>query len=302
MLKRTLVLALTFVTMMFAAVGQATAEPLVALASTFPPTPNSVLIRFDSATPGTVQQRAVTGLQQGELLLGIDIRPANGLLYGVTNQNRLYVVDPLTGVAVFALSLSTPVGVSGIDFDPVTDRLRVVSGDDRNVRINVDTGEVSVNGSINPSNSIIEGSAYTNNFAGATATTLYGIDRGRFAPFLVIQDPTRGTVTDVGLQPFPFNIAGPVGFDISGQTGIAYAAMSTSVALNALFTINLATGQATLVGQIGTGMGFSIAGLAVPVGTTVTPPPSAIPEPTTMILLGTGLAGVAAKVRRRRKD
>src|SRR5438105_902340 len=37
------------------------------------------------------------------------------------------------------------------------------------------------------------------------------------------------------------------------------------------------------------------------VGTVNCVPPSAVPEPTTMLLLGTGLAGVAGAVKKRRK-
>ena len=47
-------------------------------------TTTGTLVTFDSATPGTIGSNvAVTGLQTGETLVGIDYRPANGQLVGV---------------------------------------------------------------------------------------------------------------------------------------------------------------------------------------------------------------------------
>src|SRR5262245_17715143 len=42
---------------------------------------------------------AITGLQTGETLLGIDFRPATGELYGVGSTNRIYVINKMTGAA-----------------------------------------------------------------------------------------------------------------------------------------------------------------------------------------------------------
>src|SRR5262245_17696261 len=102
------------------------------------------LLTFDSATPGTIAATtAVTGLGAGETLIGIDFRPATGGLYGVTidanNAGKIYLIDPDTGAATFSAALiADPADVSspftalsgtnfGTDFNPVPDRLRVVS-------------------------------------------------------------------------------------------------------------------------------------------------------------------------------
>jgi hypothetical protein len=60
-------------------------------------------------------------------LEGIDFRPANGLLYGVTDTNKIYTIDPNTA-ATFVSTLSTSFngGVqSAVDFNPAADRLWV---------------------------------------------------------------------------------------------------------------------------------------------------------------------------------
>lgn len=235
------------------------------------------LLSFDSASPGTITgSHAITGLGTGETLLGIDFRPATGALYGLGSTERLYTINPETGVATpGALLAADPADATdpftglaganfGVDFNPSADRLRVVNGSDQNLRINVDTGLVTTDTDLNPGTPRVVGSAYTNNFAGAGSTSLYGIDSD--TDTLVLQNPPNGgTLTDVGL--LGVDTTEVVGFDIltTGTAGgnTAFAALKQAVPGSALYTINLTTGAATLVGDIGGTAINEIRGLAV---------------------------------------
>jgi hypothetical protein len=76
----------------------------------------------------------------------------------------------------------------GLDFNPQVDRLRVVSNAGQNLRLNPDTDTVAAtdtrlqyastdrNAGRTPN---VVGAAYTNNFAGTTATVVNDIDSGR---------------------------------------------------------------------------------------------------------------------------
>lgn len=227
-------------------------------ATIFAVTSANNLVRFSSATPGTIDGSvAITGLQTGETILGIDVRPATRQIYALGSTGRLYTLNPRTGVATFISTLSTaPSGTSfGVDFNPVPDRLRSTSDADQNLRTNVDTGAVTVDGALayatgdanagqNPN---VVGSAYTNNFPGATTTTLYGIDSNR--DILVRQDPPNsGTLNTLGS--LGVNTSDVVGFDIANGSGTAFAVLTVGGTAG-LYTINLTTGAATLVGNVG---------------------------------------------------
>jgi len=222
------------------------------------------LISFDRAAPATIRTNVlVTGLQSGENLVGIDMRPADGMLYGVGSTGRLYTLDPVTGAATNKSRLAADAADTtdaftalagtnfGVDFNPMADRLRIVSNTGQSLRINVDTGATTTDGSINggAANTAISASAYTNSFAGTGSTTLFGIDAVNNTLYTQ-NPPNNGTLAN----PVPLGIvAGAVnGFDIDARTNMGYMVATVGGARN-LYGVNLAatTAPATLVGALG---------------------------------------------------
>ena len=81
-------------------------------------------------------------------VLGIDVRPADGMVYVITSDGTIGTIDLKTGLITKKSKLSQPwkAGTTTIDFNPVADRLRVMSSEGVNARVNVDDGQVTVDG------------------------------------------------------------------------------------------------------------------------------------------------------------
>jgi hypothetical protein len=138
----------------------------------------------------------------------------------------------------------------------------VVSWADENFRLDPDTGVRTPDTDLvydagDPNaqgDPYVSAIAYTNNFAGASSTTLYGIDTE--LDILVGQGGVDGepspdlgtlhTIGPLGVNPF----IGATGLDITaGNT--AFALLTIGAGFSQLYTINLETGAATNVGAIG---------------------------------------------------
>jgi hypothetical protein len=253
------------------------------------------LLRIDSATPGTIASSvAITGLQSGESISGIDFRPLTGGLYGLGSNSGIYTINTTTGAATFVGSFSPALSGAafGMDFNPTVDRIRVTSNTGQNIRLNPITGALAAtdttlayavadpNAGKTPG---VAASAYTNSFAGAVTTTLYNIDLalGILATQAPPNNGTLNTVGSLGLGALTNN----AGFDILPYAGIAFASLtSAGSGTSSLYTINLATGAASLIGGIGSGQ--TITGLAAVADT---------PEPGSMGLMLVGAALIYLK-------
>jgi hypothetical protein len=266
----------------------ARAEPAVALL------PGNALTTFDTTTPQTTTTVAISGLGTSETVSGIDVRPADGLLYGVTATTgsaansvlKTYRIDPVTGVATLIGATAALAGAgdvaTGVDFNPVVDRIRYVNTNDENARLNPTTGALAANDAdLTPTSDIIA-TAYDRNVAGATLSTLFAINRNTSRLALIggvdgTPSPNGGVVTDfAGGLGFTLSPGSDGGFDVSAG-GTAVAALTpASDGVTRLYTIDLATGAATVLGRLGAGS--AVRGLAI-LPTPPSAPPPAAPAP-----------------------
>ncbi|MDW5598379.1 DUF4394 domain-containing protein [Conexibacter stalactiti] len=254
----------------------------------------SNLLAFDPAAPRTTTATAITGVNAGETLVGIDVRPQNGLLYAfgvnsTANTATLYALSPETGVAgavgtpgqiaftdgMNPIDLPDPGTVGyGFDVNPAADRVRVTTLG-VNFRVNPTDGRaVDGNTAVTGDNpdgyrASISGAAYTSSRPDAPTTALYTLEAG--LDQLAIQlPPNVGTQTQqktVTLGGRPLDFGEVSGFDIdpsveTGAAGGAGFAVLTVRGVTGLYTIDLASGAATAIGPIGNGA-TAIQGLAL---------------------------------------
>lgn len=150
-----------------------------------------------------------------EVLVGIDFRPSDGSLYGLSDAGNLYLIDVVPpGVGnVVLISTTSPRFVGGVqslaDFNPQVDALRVIGTDDSNFAL------VSAGGNLNltavqtaiayaatdpaaGANPNLTGGAYTNNFPGAATTLFYGLDHARDVLVTILPGPSGSSATGGG--------------------------------------------------------------------------------------------------------
>ena len=121
--------AVTTATLSLAA-GTASAATLLALGA------DGQLFKIDSSSQKVTATMATNSPSP---LRGIDVRPANGMLYALSNDHQLHTLDLATGAASKVASLNKQLPGSGqavLDFNPVADKLRmlVVWTEDRSPR------------------------------------------------------------------------------------------------------------------------------------------------------------------------
>lgn len=228
----------------------------------------TTMCAFKTNTPGTLDWvRDITGFVTDTRLVGIDFRAKDGLLYGVGNYSGVYTLpiepDP-DGTYVIKkvgqLSVALDGTSFGVDFNPVVDRLRIISDTGQNLRHDV-TGNstikdmpLTLNGA--PAKGVTA-AAYTNSDNnGDTGTTLVDLDTVNDQVALQapanngILNPTGKLTVDAGV-----NAGADIFATLSNGKTISNTAFATLLPYGgkqSFYMFDILTGTATLIGAFPT--------------------------------------------------
>lgn len=284
------------------------------------------LFRFDVDNPAAVTDIGNVGF----VPRGIDFRPSSHLLYGLqvdvaSGQSQLYTID-INNATPTAVGSSFPTsvlgsynlgggtGTLGFDFNPTTlqgdgsMRIRVVTNDSHNLRLNSMTGQIAGIDSPLPAIASVDAVAYLNNIASmAGVTKLYDMDSSTDKLYEQTP-PNAGTLDQIGAFGVTIDALSDISFDIFtdplssdptivGDFGFAVlrrpdAPINGILGSYLLYDVNLATGQllnGAVVGPAANPYSFE-GGFAVR--------PSIVPEPSSLALIV--CAGIPSLFRRRR--
>ena len=257
------------------AMGPLRAETVVAV------TDAARLIRFNAGQPQRIlHSKPLQGLAPGNRLIGIDYRVARGVLYAVSASGHVYTLDA-DSAQLTRVGSGAPVVFSGqhfgVDFNPVADRIRVVSDSGQNLRLHPDSGALAaadpalrlsagsalaagamppgIAGAMVPR---IAGAAYTYNKHNDKLSTNFAIDLT--SGTLLVQGSREGVVPVVSPNSGELGAVGALGtgalddaaFDIADLNNAALAALRSG-GRTRLHAVDLASGRATLIGTVGDG-------------------------------------------------
>lgn len=216
-------------------------------------TADGQLIRIDTETRRASTPVRVRGAEG--MLLGIDVRSADGKLYGVTDSGQIVTIDPINAMATRVSQLGERFEAGGravVDFNPVADRLRLMGASGTNFRVNVDNGQVVRDGQLKYQAGTpladtmprISAGAYTNSMAGAQATMLLTVDS--VLGQLNLQAPPNDGVQQMRGR-IGNGVPASAALDIhsEGTTNTAYL-----LAGGVLHTLNLENGTPTPLGPV----------------------------------------------------
>lgn len=239
-------------------------------------TSNQYLITFDAGSPDVVRTHvAISGIVSGQVISGLDVRPATGELYAlgynaVTGESQLYTINPTTGAATSvapSVTLATGMANIGFDFNPTVDRIRIISSSGNNYRLHPTTGAIAAtdmnlayaSGDVNMSATpAISSGAYTNSYGGSNNTKLFVYDH--LLNILALQNPPNNgvlnTIGTSGITQSTMDISSDLDIFYNHNTHMnhAYLISNTSNSFDSFYSLNTATGAVASIGLIGNGI------------------------------------------------